>query len=111
VRDLRQHVVAEPWLEARPLSEHEQLVYQLLLRHSKATSHSLLKDLSANATSLRMVQRILVRPSQLGLVEKIGSRKDAYYRLVGLQRLENVDDDLVATADRAGSAFLRERSS
>jgi hypothetical protein len=72
--------------------------YQLLLRHGKSTSQSLLNDLGADATSLRMVQRILVRLIELGLVEKIGSRKDAYYRVVGLRRLESIDGESVAAA-------------
>jgi hypothetical protein len=69
-----------------------------VLRQGKATSQSLLKDLSAKATSLRMVQRILVRLIDLGLVEKVGTRKDAYYRTVGLRRLESIDDNSFAVA-------------
>jgi hypothetical protein len=59
---------------------------------------SLLEDRGAKATSLRMVQQILVRSIDLGLVEKIRIRKDAYYRTVGLRRLEAIDDISFAAA-------------
>jgi hypothetical protein len=84
VRAVSQHVNREPWLEARPLGDREQKAYAHVLRQRKATSEQVLKALELPPSSLRTVQRILVRLGEIGLVEKVGARKDAYYRPVGV---------------------------
>lgn len=88
VLQLRQHLEREPWLDAAPLTEREQLAYDHLLRARKLTSRQIQTVLGTKASTLRMVQRDLTRLAELGLIEKIGGRKDAYYR-----PLENLDDE------------------
>ncbi len=98
VLELRQHLEREPWLDVAPLSEREQLAYEYVLSECKATSKQVQKALGRRATNLRMVQRDLARLAELGLVEKVGGRKDAYYRPVG-----HLDDESPQPARRAGT--------
>jgi len=89
VLKLRKHIQHEPWLDAAPLSAREELIYQRVLHARKTTSRQLLAALGQKASTLRMVQRDLARLAELGLVEKVGGRKDAYYRpLADLDRDE-----------------------
>jgi hypothetical protein len=105
VLDLRQHVEREPWLDAAPLNDREQIVYTHLLRTRKATSQTIMVALGAQATSLRMGQRTLSRLGELELIEKVGSRKDAWYRPVGW---EEANDEKPATAaPKLGSGVRR----
>jgi hypothetical protein len=61
---------------------------------------TLLHNLGKKASNLRMVQRDLARLADLGLIEKVGGRKDAYYRPVG--NLEE-DDSPSQLPRRAGA--------
>ncbi len=85
VEHVRDHVEREPWLDARPLTEREQTVYDFILRKRKATSAEVTKALGDKASNLRMVQRDLVRLGELGLIQKVGARKDAWYRPMGIK--------------------------
>jgi hypothetical protein len=84
VERVRDHIDREPWLEAPPLSAREQAVYDFVLRKRKATSGEVARALRGQASNLRMVQRDLARLAELGLVQKIGARKDAWYRPTGI---------------------------
>ena len=99
VLELRQHLEREPWLDAAPLSEREQVVYEHVLSARKATSKQVQRALGKRATNLRMVQRDLARLAKVGLIEKVGGRKDAYYRPIG--NLE--DENPVQPTRRAGT--------
>ncbi len=98
VLELRQHLEREPWLDAAPLSEREQVVYEHLLSERKATSKQVQRALGKRATNLRMVQRDLARLAKVGLIEKVGARKDAYYRPIG-----DLADDKPVQPQRAGT--------
>lgn len=85
VEHVRDHVEREPWLDARPLTEREQTVYDFILRKRKATSAEVTKALGDKAFNLRRVQRDLVRLGELGLIQKVGARKDAWYQPMGIK--------------------------
>lgn len=73
-----------PGLDATPLSARERAIFDLLLRKRQATSAEVAEALGERASSMRMVQRDLVRLGELGLIERLGARKTAWYRPRGL---------------------------
>lgn len=91
VERVKDHIEREPWLDAPPLSAREQEVYDFILRQRKATSNDVATALGSKASNLRMVQRDLARLAELGLIEKVGARKDAWYRPLGVSSDPDLD--------------------
>jgi DNA-binding transcriptional ArsR family regulator len=73
-----------PGLDAAPISERRQTIFELLLRKRQASSTEIAEALGERGTNMRMVQRDLVRLGELGLIERLGARKNAWYRPRGL---------------------------
>ncbi len=91
VERVKDHIKREPWLDAPPLSAREQDVYDFVLRKRKATRSDVATALGSKASSPRMVQRDLARLAALGLVERVGACKDAWYCPLGVSTDPELD--------------------
>jgi hypothetical protein len=70
-----------PWLMHRPPDESDRLIFEAVERRGSTTSAAIRDDLPVPRLPLRTLQRRLKRLVHEGLLEKVGSRKDAFYRL------------------------------
>ena len=89
---MRRHLGREPWLDAAPLTEREQLAYTHILRERMMTSKQVAACSGEKGVN---APHGATRSGAAGRLEKIGGRKDAYYRPFG-----NLDDDDLPTPPR-----------
>ncbi|HTP28124.1 MAG TPA: hypothetical protein VMK12_21025 [Anaeromyxobacteraceae bacterium] len=84
IEGARIHLERKRGLDAQPSYEREQAIYDFILHKRGATSAEVARVLGDRATNMRMVQRDLTRLAEIGLIEKLGARKNAWYRPRGL---------------------------
>jgi len=70
-----------PWLMQRPPDEVDRLIFEAVEKRGSATSSVILGDLPKPRPPLRTLQRRLKRLVHEGLLAKLGTRKDAFYRV------------------------------
>jgi hypothetical protein len=70
-----------PWLMQRPPDKVDRLIFEAVEKRGSATSSVILGDLAEPRPPLRTLQRRLKRLVHEGLLAKLGTRKDAFYRV------------------------------